>query len=51
MSWIVLMVNQLGSEKDFANLSFMLLPDVEVIKKLRTTYDSIESHKKRVREA
>jgi hypothetical protein len=51
MEWIVLFVNQLGSEKDFANLSLMLLPDVEVIKKLRTTYDSIESHKKRVREA
>lgn len=50
MMWIVLMVNQLGSEKDFANLSVMLLPDVDSIKKLRNMYDTVQSHKRRVRD-
>jgi hypothetical protein len=44
------MLNQLGSEKDFADLSIMLLPDVDVIKKLRNVFDTVQSHKKRVRE-
>lgn len=49
MEWIVLLVNQLGSEKDFANLAVMLLPDVEVIKNLRNKFDTIQSNRNRVR--
>ena len=47
--WIVLLVNQLGSEKDFSNLTVMLLPDMESIKELRMLFDSVQSNADRVR--
>lgn len=48
MAWIVLLINQLGSDANFSELSAMLLPDVTDIRSLRDTFDTIESHKKRV---
>ena len=48
MGWIVLLINQLGSDTEFVDLDFMLLPDVTDIKQLRSTFDTIQSHKKRV---
>ena len=48
MWWIVLFVNQLGSEADFTNLTSLIIPDVSDIQSLRDSYDVIQSHKKRV---
>ena len=48
MSWIVLYINQLGSDMEFRDITVMLLPDVSEIKYLRDVFDTIQSHKKRV---
>ena len=48
MSWIVLYINQLGSDMEFRDITVMLLPDVFEIKYLRDVFDTIQSHKKRV---
>lgn len=50
MEWIVLLLNQLGSAKDFSNLVVMLIPDVEQIKELRETFDTLKSHFRKIRE-
>ena len=48
MNWIVLFINQLGSDAEFCDLTTMLIPDVTDIKQLRDTFDTVQSHKKRV---
>lgn len=48
MSWIVLFVNQLGSDAEFTDLTYLILPDVSDIKQLRDTFDTLRSHKRRV---
>ncbi len=48
MAWIVLFINQLGSDADFHDVTFMILPDVTDIKHLREVFDTVQSHKKRV---
>ena len=48
MAWIVLFINQLGSDAEFIDLNLMIIPDVTDIKALRDTFDTIQSHKKRV---
>ena len=48
MGWIVLFINQLGSDVDFRDITVMILPDVSDIKRLRDVFDTIQSHKKRV---
>ena len=48
MNWIVLFVNQLGSDVNFCELTSMLIPDVTDIIHLREVFDTIQSHKKRV---
>lgn len=48
MSWIVLFINQLGSDSDFHDITTMLIPDVTDIKHLREVFDTIKSHKNRV---
>ncbi|MBR1988610.1 MAG: hypothetical protein IKA36_06220 [Clostridia bacterium] len=48
MAWIVLYINQLGSNVDFRDITVMILPDVSDIKHLRDVFDTVQSHKKRV---
>lgn len=48
MSWIVLFVNQLGSDMEFRDISVMILPDVSDIKHLREVFDTVQAHKQRV---
>lgn len=48
MAWIVLFINQLGSDNDFHDINVMLVPDVSDIKHLREVFNTIRSHKKRV---
>lgn len=42
--WIVLMLNQLSSEKDFINLKWMFLPDMQDIQDLREEFDTVDAH-------
>lgn len=48
MGWIVLYINQLGSDAEFCDLTYMFIPDVTDIQHLRNVFDTIQSHKKRV---
>ena len=50
MGWIVLMVNQMGSENEFCDMNVMMIPDTSDIAHLRDVFDTVQSHKKRVRE-
>ena len=42
--WIVLMLNQLQSEKDFKNLKWMFLPDMTDLQELRDEFDTVDAH-------
>ena len=48
MGWIILMINQLGSENDFSDLNILLIPDTSDIIHLRDVFDTVQSHKKRI---
>ena len=42
--WIVLYLNQLNSEKDFKNLLWMFLPDMQDLENLRQEFDNVYAH-------
>lgn len=48
VDWIVLMLNQLRSEKDFINLKWMFLPDMQDLQDLRETFDTVDAHARSV---
>ena len=48
MAWIVLFINQLGSENEFCELNVLMIPDTSDIAHLRDVFDTVQSHKKRV---
>ena len=42
--WIVLMLNQMQSEKDFDHLTWMYLPDMNDLQELREEFDTVDAH-------
>ena len=42
--WIVLMLNQMQSEKDFDHLTWMYLPDMTDLQELREEFDTVDAH-------
>lgn len=50
ISWIILMINQLGSNVDFANLERLLIPDLKFIQHLREQYVSLRANFREARE-
>jgi len=50
IAWIVLIINQLGSNLDFIGLSRIKIPDIAVIRRLRSQYVSVRSNYNRARE-
>ncbi len=49
MGWIILMVNQMSSETAFVDLHAMLIPSITEIERLRSVYNTVQSHITRVR--
>ena len=47
--WIVLLINQLQSEKDFKNLTWIYLPDMTDIEELREEFDTVDAHARSIR--
>lgn len=43
IAWIILLINQLGSNINFINLTKLLLPDMKVIRRLREQYVSLNA--------
>ena len=51
ITWIIFLINQIGSNADFINLDRLLVPDMDVLKKLRQQFVSIRSNFKQVRQS
>lgn len=49
IAWIILLINQLGSNIDFVNLDRLLVPDIKVLRRLREQYVSLRAIFKRAR--
>jgi len=47
--WIVLLINQMGSEAEFVNRKWLLLPDMSDIELIRTEYDTVRAHAEQMR--
>lgn len=43
LTWLILILNQLGSNKEFVNLSRLLIPDMDYMNRLKKQYISISS--------
>lgn len=50
VAWIVIMINQLGSNADFIGLSRIRLPNMDFISELRTQYNSLVANFRIARE-
>jgi len=49
IAWILLLINQLGSNLDFIGLTRLRIPDITTIKELRSQYVSVRSNYNEVR--
>ena len=44
VDWLVLLLNQMDSEKDFNNLKWLFLPDMNDLQELREEFDTVDAH-------
>jgi|BioPla2DNA2_1021312.scaffolds.fasta_scaffold50489_2 hypothetical protein len=49
LAWLVLMLNQLGSDKDFRDLTKLIVPNMEYMNTLKRQYISLSSSFRRAR--
>ena len=47
--WIVLFLNQMGSDAEFKNMKWMFLPDMADIEDMRQMFDTVTAHVRSVR--